>query len=137
MVVDASVWVSYFIAIDANHASTVGWLEGVIRDGCTLIAPTILLVEVAGAVARRSNSSEMGLAASEELRNLPSLSLVPLDDDLTQLSAQVAATLPAKGADAIYIATAEMLDVPLITWDTEQRTRGSLLVRADSPAGLP
>ncbi|MGI5836139.1 MAG: type II toxin-antitoxin system VapC family toxin [Chloroflexota bacterium] len=137
MVVDASVWVSYFIDIDANHASTVGWLEGVIRDGCPLIGPTILLAEVAGAIARRSNSSEMGLAASEELRSLSSLRLVPLDDELARLSAHIATTLPAKGADAVYIATAEMLDVPLITWDTEQRTRGGLLVPVDSPTDLP
>lgn len=137
MVIDASVCVSYFINIDTNHGSTVGWLEGAIRDGCPLIAPTILLAEVAGAVARRSNSSEMGLAASEELRSLPSLRLVPLDDELARLSAHVAAALQAKGADAVYIATAEMLDVPLITWDTEQRTRGGLLVSAGSPPDFP
>jgi len=137
MVIDASVWVSYFIAIDANHTSTVGWLEGVIRGGRPLAAPTILLAEVAGAIARRSNSSEMGLAVSEELRSLPSLRLVPLDDNLARLSAHVAATLSAKGADAIYIATAEMLEAPLVTWDAEQRNRGSLLVHIGSPTDLP
>ena len=132
MVVDASVWVSYFLAGDANHEATVDWLEGVIRAG-SLFAPFLLLPEIAGAFARRSGSVDLGLEVAQELRDLPSLTLVPLEADLADLSIHVAATLPLRGPDAVYVATAEMLDVPLVTWDSEQRSRGALVVPTRSP----
>lgn len=136
MIVDASVWVSYFIHTDVNYATSVAWLERIIASGETLAAPALLPVEVAGAVVRRSGDSSLGLEAAEALRDLPCLGIVPLDDELLHLCEQTAATLSVKGADAVYIATAQLLNVPLVTWDTEQKTRGGVIATTHSPADL-
>lgn len=133
MVVDASVWVSYFLPGDRFHAGTEAWLEAAMREERALAAPSLLLPEVAGAVARRSGSPDLGVEAAERLRNLPTLNLVPLGEELVRLSVEVAATLPVRGADALYIATAQLLRVPLVTWDAEQRARGGLVVPTHSP----
>jgi len=53
------------------------------------------------------------------------------------LATEVASALPIKGADALYIATAEMEGVPLVTWDTEQHARGGLIVPTRSPGDRP
>ncbi len=52
------------------------------------------------------------------------------------LAAQVAADLPVRGADAVYIAAAQVLGLRLVTWDVEQRTRGSSVVPTFTPADL-
>lgn len=133
MIVDASVWVSYFLPGDRFHATTVSWLEEMLNTGASLAAPTLVLPEVAGAIARRSHSVDLGMEAAQQILGWPTLALVPSDEKLMMLSTRVASGLSIRGADAIYIATAEMLAVPLITWDREQRSRGGLMVRTRSP----
>lgn len=66
-----------------------------------------------------------------------SLRLVPLDEHLMVLATEVASALPVKGADATCIATAKLEAVPLVTWDTEQETRGGLIMSTRSPIDLP
>jgi predicted nucleic acid-binding protein len=136
VIVDASVWVSYFLPRDRFHADTVSWLEGCLRAERDLSSPVLLLAELAGAVSRETGNAESGISAVDALGSIPSLTLLPLEGELTRLSAQVAASLRVRGADSIYIAAAEQLQLPLVTWDVEQRTRGSRLVRAVTPAEL-
>ncbi len=37
------------------------------------------------------------------------------------------------GADALFVASAELLDVPLVTWDREQRERAGNRVTCITP----
>ena len=50
MVVDASVWVSRLVPQDAHHATSRQWLERQLMEGALLIAPVLVLAEVAGAL---------------------------------------------------------------------------------------
>ena len=136
MVIDASVWVSFFVPTDKFHAQTVAWLEAMLTGGDSLIAPTLLLPEVAGAVARASHSAYLGKETAQQILLWPHLRLVPLDEKLMLLAIELASALHTKGADAIYVATARMEGVPLITWDIEQRTRGGIIVSTRSPGDL-
>jgi predicted nucleic acid-binding protein len=136
MIVDASVWISYFLRRDRFHADTVAWLEGCLREERDLASPFLLLAELAGAISRETGNAESGMSAVGGLGSIPSLTLLPLEGELARLSAQVAASLRVRGADAVYIAAAEQLRLPLVTWDVEQRIRGSRLVSAVSPADL-
>ncbi len=135
MIVDASVWASYFIPSDKFHTQTVAWLES-LGPNDTLIAPMLLLPEVAGAVTRRTQNAVLGREITQQILAWPSLQLAPLGEALILLASDVAVTLSIKGADAIYIATAQMEGAPLITWDAEQRERGSAIVSTHSPANL-
>jgi len=132
-VVDASVWVSRFVPSDAHHEPSRAWLRAQIDQGETIAAPALTLAEVAGAVARRTGLPELGARAVSLLQRLPNTRLVPLDAQLAQLSASLAAELHLRGADAVYIALAQRLGVPLITWDQEQRDRGQHAVTALTP----
>jgi len=134
MIVDASVWVSYFIVEDTRHVETVAWLDDMLHSGRPMAVATLVLPEVAGAVARRSSRPDLGLRAAHQLLEYPFLDLVYPDRAITLLATRVAATLPMKGADAIYVAVAKTLERSLVTWDVEQRTRGGgLLVSARPP----
>lgn len=132
-VVDASIWVSRLVTADVHHASSRRWLEQYTASGGVLIAPVLLLAEVAGAIARRTGRPQVAHQAVRHLLRLPRFRLVAVDGRLAQAAAQLAADLGLRGADAVYVATAQQLNVPLVTWDNEQQTRTGTVILARAP----
>jgi predicted nucleic acid-binding protein len=134
MVVDASVIVSGLVRHDANHHASARWLEAHLAADGLVVAPTLLLAEVAGAIARRTSAPQAARHAVGSLVRLPGLRLVAIDERLGNAAAAIAARLRLRGADALYIATAEMLRLPLVTFDMEQRERGAGVIDLIVPA---
>jgi len=132
-VVDASVWVSFFVSADTHHEVSLDWLERQFDEQGLLVGPDFLLAEVAGAIARRSGRARMGVAAIERMLGLPELELFGTDRQLCLNAARLAADLRLRGADAIYVATAQMLGLPLITWDSELLERAAPAVEVREP----
>ena len=132
-VVDASVWVSRLVPRDVHHAASRRWLEERAAGGDLVISPTLLLAEVAGAISRRTGHADLAYEAVQMLLRLTELRLVPLDGRLGRSAAQLAAAIGLRGADAVYVATAHHLNVPLVTWDREQQVRADRLVAVQSP----
>lgn len=132
-VVDASVWVSRLLPVDVHHRPSYIWLEDRVAQGDLLLAPALLLAEVAGAVARRTGRPELGAQALQLLLQLPTFRLVPVDAQLAQRGAEMAAKQRLRGADALYVALAHELGLPLLTWDQEQHARGGAVVRVMTP----
>jgi predicted nucleic acid-binding protein len=125
VIVDASVWISVLIASDANHAVSRDWMWRWVDDGKTFVLPLLILPEVAGSVARRTQVPALGDAAAASILNDPSISLVAIDRPLAALAAEHATRFPLKGADAVYTALAEREGLPLVTWDGEQLARAA------------
>ncbi|MGH7312045.1 MAG: type II toxin-antitoxin system VapC family toxin [Candidatus Rokuibacteriota bacterium] len=134
MVVDASVVVSRLVRHDVHHEASRRWLARHVVEGGLVIAPALLLPEVAGAVARRTGEVRLARRAVEAVLRLPALRLVPVNDRLARMAARLAGRLRLRGADAVYIAAAAELRLPLVTWDIEQRERGARLVEVLVPA---
>jgi predicted nucleic acid-binding protein len=132
-VVDASVWVSLLAADDVNHAATQLWFERQIAAGADFLAPTLVLVEVAGAMARRTGDASAGMRAADRVRRLPGLELVALTVDDAEQAASLAARVALRGADAVYAALASARDRRLVTWDRQQRERSATAVQVSSP----
>ena len=133
VVVDASVWVSRASHGDVTHALTRAWFEHQATDGGLLVAPVLMLAEVAGAIARITGHGEAGRGVAERVTRLPALRLVAIDNEVGRRSAEIAADLRLRGSDAVYVALAERLGLPLVTWDAEQRVRGSRIVATLAP----
>ena len=119
-VVDASVWVSLFIPHDAHHAASRLWLREHSAAGNPAIAPIILLAEIGGAIARRTGDSALGWQSVQQVQRVPGLRLVAINRKLGLLAATIAANGRLRGADTLYLAVAEQLNIPLISWDSEQ-----------------
>lgn len=134
--VDASVWVSRFLPADVHHDPSYRWLGQQVVLGEPVAAPLLVLAEVAGAVARRTGLSELGARAVSQMERLPNARLVAVDTELAQLGAQLAAELRLRGADALYVALARRLNIPLVTWDQEQRERGRPLAAVLNPQDI-
>jgi predicted nucleic acid-binding protein len=56
-----------------------------------------------------------------------------VDADLARTAADLASRFRLRGADAIYIAAASTLGLPLVTWDVEQRQRAARVIDVVSP----
>jgi predicted nucleic acid-binding protein len=132
-VADASVWVSRFVQGDVHHEPSRLWLAGLVEEGTAIVAPALLLPEVAGAIARRIGRPQLAARAVSLLQRLPNMRLVPIEAELSQLAARFAADQALRGADAVYVSLAYRLGVPLVTWDREQRERSPSTVNVVSP----
>jgi len=69
-----------------------------------------------------------------DIRSLPRLQLVTIDDSLATRAAEIAMTYRLKGADSVYVAVAEASAATLITWDGEMLERAPAVVPTMSPA---
>jgi predicted nucleic acid-binding protein len=134
MIVDASVWVSRFLANDDHHHLSSEWLLEQLSSGVVLVSPVILLAEVGSAVARQSGRPKRGQRAVDYLINMAGLYLVDIDLQLGRFAAEVATMYSLRGADAVYVALAHRLSVPLVSWDGEHLTRGGRLVKVITPS---
>lgn len=98
-------------------------------------SPTLALVEVAGALARRTGSQALAGSAIRYLKEQSWLLLSPLSLAFSETAARVALTCSLRGADAVYVALARQESAPLITLDDEMLKRGAPAVLAMTPAG--
>lgn len=133
IVVDSSVWVSRIVTLDAFHAISRRWIEDTISRGEKLIIPSLALSETAGAVARRTGRSAIGRRATRQMLQVSEVRVDPVDRALALVAARIAADHKIRGSDAIYVALAYRLGVPLVTWDNEQATRASALIATLQP----
>lgn len=133
IVVDASVWASVYLAQDAHHIASRRWLRRWTSGGGGVVAPTLLVAAVAGAIARRIGQPRLAHQIVGDLLDDPTVSLVPLDADLAEAVARVAIDLRLRGADAVYVAVAQRFDLPLVTWDRAQQERASVLIEVGPP----
>jgi predicted nucleic acid-binding protein len=126
--------VSALVASEVHHAASRAWLGE--RDAAeqVVVAPALLVPEVAAAIARRSGRSALGRRAIAALLRLSHLRLVVLDAELAEQAGQIAADCKLRGAYAVYVALAKRLAVPLVTWDREQLERGRGVVQVVRPS---
>jgi predicted nucleic acid-binding protein len=131
--IDASAWISSQLPDDAAHLPSRQWLDRWLAAGQPLLAPSLLAIEVAGAIARRTGDPALGRQAVEHLRATPNLHLVIVDDPLADAASAIAADLRLRGADALYVAVAQLRGTPLLTWDQQQLTRAASLIAVRTP----
>jgi predicted nucleic acid-binding protein len=127
-VIDASVWVAMNRDTDPAHSRCVGWFESTLGSSERLVAPTLFVAEVAGALQRLTGRKNDASAAVEELFALGAIHLVALDLERARRAAELAAATGMRGADAVYLALAKELGESLVTLDRQQAERGARLV---------
>ncbi len=124
-VVDASVYVSIAHGADRHHQRCLRWLGSCLERGESLVAPSLLQVEVAAAVRRLTGERRLAETVVAELRETGVIELVPLDAGRAARAAGIAAAAGVRGADAVYLGLAAELGTPLITLDRRQLERGA------------
>ncbi len=132
--IDASVFLNAFNPREPGHEKSRRLLALMQENGTPIIVPTLMLPEVAAAVARGRGDADLARRFSKALSRLPHLVLVPLDTTLARQAADLAAEHRLRGSDAVYAAAALRFGSTLVTLDKQQRQRMGDVIRAQRPA---
>jgi predicted nucleic acid-binding protein len=132
--IDASVHISALNPAEPDSSASQALLALIQRREIALFSPTLMLVEVAAAVAVSLGDPDRALALVGALRALPHQTLVPLDEELAEGAAQLAAAARLRGADAVYGVVAQRYGATLVTLDRRQLDRLPPVVRVVRPA---
>ena len=133
--VDASVFVNAFNPHEEGHAESLQILAAIQERGDPVIVPTLLVPEIASAVARASDDIVGAMQYANATAALSHVMIVPLTPALARLASELAATHRLRGADAVYLAVARRYGTTLVSRDEEQRTRGSAVTICQTPEG--
>ena len=125
IVADASFWVSALLTQDVHHDEADALLRRIAVEEILVIAPTIAIIEVAGALIRRTKDPQAVEKSVRHLQLQPGLTLVPITVPFAEAAAKVAISSSLRGADAIYLTLARQEGLPLITNDKEILQRGA------------
>jgi predicted nucleic acid-binding protein len=130
---DASVFVNAFSPTETGSDTSVKLLDQLRQNGIVVVVPTLLLPEIAAAIARKQGQVDLALVLTDQVRKLPNLTLVPLDEALAESSAETAAHHRLRGSDAVYAAVALRFGSLLVTLDFEQSERLKDILSVHSP----
>lgn len=131
--IDASIFVAAAHAPEVHHTASLEFLRQVEEQTANLFCPTLVLAECSAAIARQTDRPILAERTVLLIERLPNLLLVPLDIPLARRAAQIAIAQRLRGADAVYVAVAEVFNAALITWDAEMLQRGSAVVPTLTP----
>ena len=87
-----------------GHAETLAILAAIQQGGDPVIVPTLLLPEIASAVARASDDTAGAVQYVSATAALSHLTLVSLTSLTARQAAELADTHRLRGVDAVYIA---------------------------------
>lgn len=129
LTLDASVYVAACRSQEPGHAASRKLLACIRDQGIPMVEPMIVQVEVACALARSGVGEKESLALSGAIAHLPNVNLVVLDELLCRQASEVGSRHGLRGADAIYVATAQRYAAVLVSLDNQQLSRipGGLL----------
>jgi predicted nucleic acid-binding protein len=133
IVVDTSVLIGSLLATDAHYEESSAWGRFWFIRSYDAHFPMLILPELAGVLTRGGTPPQRVANAVAAIVERPTLHLH--DQDLTNslLAARVATATGLKGADAVFVALAAWLDLPLVSWDRQQRERGEAFCRTMTP----
>jgi predicted nucleic acid-binding protein len=121
--VDASVFVNAFSPTEAGSDRSWEFIHSLKEAGTPVIVPALLLPEIATAIARRQDNTALGLQLVQEVRDIPTLTIVPLDESLAEQAVEIAVNHRLRGSDAVYAAVAARFGTGMVTLDREQLAR--------------
>jgi predicted nucleic acid-binding protein len=133
LIVDASVLVAAALADEPRHKEALAFLRASVQENVRRLVPAIIAAEVKEPIARRTGRPALAAQFFATLRARPDLVVVSVDAALGEEAGEVACLQGIKGCDAVYIALARLLGIPLITLDTAQQDRAPADVEVFSP----
>src|SRR3972149_443684 len=118
--VDASVFLNAFNPYESGHEESYRFLARIRGEPAPIVVPTLLLPEVAAAVARGREDATLAREFAATLGQLSNVVLIPLD--------------AALALESVNVAVAQRFGSMLVTRDREQRDRAAGVLAVRFPA---
>jgi predicted nucleic acid-binding protein len=132
-VIDASVYIALVNAHEREHSSSWAWFEHAQATGEAIVAPVMLLSEIAAALSRGIGDPTLAHRVVQQLARSDVIELIPVTLAMAEQAAVIAAEHRIRGCDAVYVALAEQLSNVLVTLDRQQLERGAAVVPVRAP----
>jgi len=108
-------------------------MEQFIHRNGQLASPSMLLTEVAASISRLTGQALQAKEAITTLNAISKIRIFPMDASLVQIAIDTATDLQLRAGDAIHVALAHQLNIPLVSWDKEQPQKASTLITTYTP----
>ena len=131
--IDASVFVNAFSPKETGSDKSLEFISGLKSQNIPIILPVLVLPEIVAALSRRQGSSEFVLQLVKEIKSLPGITFINVDESIADLALDMAANHRLRGSDAVYAAVALRYGTELITLDREQLDRLAKVLSIRSP----
>lgn len=131
---DASMWLAAMSPAEPAHQESALALERVLASGLAIHQPGLFVIEVCATIARRTRDVALAENMGHLALTLPGLVVHELDHRLAARASRIAARAALRGADAVYVATAQRAGTTLLTLDRELLVRGESEVSLRRPA---
>jgi predicted nucleic acid-binding protein len=135
VVLDASVWVSREIPTDPNHLAATMWANQHLQAAGYFTEPAWLLAEVAAAVSRQLSPQDAGIALAllSRLRRRHVMRFLSISSSLMRDTINIATNYGIRAGDAIYVAVARQLSIPLVSFDSDHLTKAISIITVIRP----
>jgi predicted nucleic acid-binding protein len=131
--IDASIFVSAARTDEAQHLTSLNFLDQLQAQELAIFCPALVLPECAAAITRQTKDIALAEQLITLIENFPGLNLIPLSLPLARRAAQIATAQQLRGADAVYVAVAEEFNAFLVAWDAEMLARGAAVISTTTP----
>mgnify|MGYP002682851701 CR=1 FL=1 len=133
IVIDTSVWISHLVVPDVHYAATNAWLDYIQTRQARFCVPSIFMAEVSGVLARIDAPDGFVAETIFQIDSSDQFVITPVTLGHAMRAADIARIAKIRGSDAVFVALAAFLEVPLVSWDKQQRERGALFCRTMTP----
>lgn len=131
--IDASVWVNAESPGEPSQADSRAFIHIISTRAIPTFVPTLVVPEIAGAIARVRGDAALAGRLALALQGLP-LGWIALDESLARTAADLAAAHRLRGTDSVYAAVALTNNCDLVSLDREHLTRLTGVVRTLTPS---
>ena len=121
--IDASVFVNAFSPTESGSDKSLQFISQLKEQSIPIILPVLVLPEIVSALSRKQGNSESALQLAKEIKLLPNITFITVDESIADLAVEIAANNRLRGSDAVYAAVALRFGAELITLDREQLDR--------------
>ena len=119
MTLDASVFVSMY-AKEKNSPVSIQLWEILATNSQKLIQPSLTLLEITSALERQRIVTQLIKKYIDEIINSSQINFTAIDGLLIQNAIRIATIYKTRSLDSIYLATSDIFNSQLVTWDQEQ-----------------
>ncbi|MBI3152648.1 MAG: type II toxin-antitoxin system VapC family toxin [Chloroflexi bacterium] len=133
LTIDASVFVNAFSPLEAGSDQSLEFISGLNSPHTQVIVPVLVLTEVVAAIARRQSDYDLAMQLAQNIKALPNINFIVIDESLADFSSEVAAKYRLRGSDAVYAAVSLRFGTELVTLDKEQLERLPKVISTRAP----
>ncbi len=134
---DSSVWVAAADPTDSFCTGSRGFFASLVRHGSPIHVPAFARVEIACALARRQRDAPAARRLAHAMLSGRQVAEIAMGTALLARALGAGTVAFLRGADSLFVATAQATGATLVSWDNELLRRGGAITPSDWTAAHP